>query len=37
MSKPRKTGLSVVSYKVKSLSQARDPRTMGDIIDHMKS
>lgn len=35
--KPRKQGLSVVSDKAKSLSQARDiVETMGDIIDHMK-
>jgi phosphosulfolactate synthase len=35
--KPRKTGLSVVSDKSKSLSQVRDIiETAGDIIDHMK-
>lgn len=35
--KPRKTGLTVVSDKAKSLAQARDIiETVGDIVDHIK-
>jgi len=35
--KPRKVGLTVVSDKAKSLTQARDfVETVGDVVDHMK-